>query len=189
MGDHPEALAALLSRHSQGIRYLADPGPNADQLKWMALAALRAPDHARLRPFRFSVVEGPSRIRLAELFAQAARDAGKDVNGIALDAERAAGAPVTVAVIARIDHGHPLVPAHEQWMAVGGAVANFLNAAHFLGFGGKLLSGAKVRHAKTAQAFCTPGEILVGWVSLGTPVRQPSARGESPEFAQVLGNW
>ncbi len=59
---------------------------------------------------------------MAALFADAARAAGKGEEGAALDAERALKPPVTVAVVARIDLGHPLVPAHEHWAAVGGAI-------------------------------------------------------------------
>jgi len=74
-------------------------------------------------------------------------------------------APVRVAVLARIDLGHPMVPAHEQWACVGGALTNLLNAAHALGFGGKMLSGAKARHPAVQPAFCGPGETLLGWIA------------------------
>lgn len=182
-------LAALLSRHSLGIKHLVEPGPSDAQLALMAQAALRAPDHASLVPFRFKLVRGDARQRLALLFEQAARDAGKDDAGAALDAERAARAPVTVAVVARIDLGHPLVPAHEQWLAVGGALANFLNAAHLLGFAGKMLSGAKARQPAIVAAFCAPGETLVGWVAIGTPARALRARGDKAAPADVLVDW
>jgi nitroreductase len=98
-------LQGLLGRHSQGIKHLAEPGPDEAQLLTMTQAALRAPDHAGLVPFRFKVVRGAQRDALAELFAQAARDAGKDAATVALDAERARRAPVTVALVARIDMG------------------------------------------------------------------------------------
>jgi nitroreductase len=185
----PPALAALLSRHSQGIRHLREPGPDDTQLRTMAAAALRAPDHAQLTPFRFCVVRGAARERLARLFAQAARAAGKDEAGVALDAERAAAAPVTVAVLARIDPGHPLVPAHEQWVALGGALTNFLNAAHLLGFAGKMLSGAKARDPTIVEAFCASGETLVGWVALGSATREPKPCGAKACADDVMRCW
>ena len=184
-----DALATLLGRHSQGIKHLADPAPTDAQIDLMAAAALRAPDHASLVPFRFKVVRGEARDALAQLFERAARLAGKDDAGATLDAQRAARAPVTVAVLARIDLGHPLVPAHEQWMAVGGALANFLNAAHALGYAGKMLSGAKVRDATIQAAFCEAGETLVGWVALGTATRDPQPRHPKALPAQVWAPW
>lgn len=185
----PEALATLLARHSLGGKHLGAPGPGDAALRLMALAALRAPDHAGLAPFRLKVVRGDARQCMAELFEQAALAAGKDAAEARIDAERALRPPVTVAVLARIDMGHPLVPAHEQWAAVGGAIANFLNAAHALGFAGKMLSGHKVRQPAIQAAFCAPGETLVGWISLGTPLRQPAPGHGKVGVDEVLGNW
>lgn len=92
-----DALSALIDRHSLGIRYLAEPGPSAQQLLRMAEAALHAPDHAELTPFRFKAISGDARARLAQLFEYAAREGGKDEAGARLDVERALKAPVTVA--------------------------------------------------------------------------------------------
>ncbi len=184
-----DALARLLGRHSLGVRQLGEPGPDAAALRRMTEAALRAPDHARLVPFRFAAVLGPAREALGSLFAEAARDAGKDEAAAEIDRERAVNAPVTVAVLARIDLGHPQVPAHEQWAAVGGAIANFLNAAHLLGYAGKMLSGAKARSPRLAAAFCAPGETLVGWIALGTPLRPPGEKQPKAGADEVLRLW
>jgi nitroreductase len=185
----PASLEALLTRHSVGPKHLVEPGPSDEQLALMTQAALHAPDHAELVPYRFKLVRSDAKQGMAALFADAARAAGKGEEGAALDAERALKPPVTVAVVARIDLGHPQVPAHEQWAAVGGAIANFLTAAHALGFGGKMLSGAKVRDPAIAAAFCGPGETLLGWIALGTPARQPAGPSRKPAAADVLVDW
>lgn len=182
-------MAALLSRRSQGIRHLAAPGPDDRALELMTLAALRAPDHGERVPYRYAVVRGDARERLAALFVQAGRDAGKSEDALAIEAERALKAPVTLAVVARIDLGDPAVPAHEQWIAVGAALSNLLNAAHALGFAGKMLSGAKVRHPAIQAAFCGAGETLVGWVSLGTATQAPKDRPPKAPVEQVLRDW
>lgn len=184
-----DGLNGLLSRFSVGPKYLVEPGPTDEQLALMAAAALRAPDHAELVPYRFKLVRGTAREALATLFADAARAAGKGEEGAAMDAERALRPPLTMAVVARIDLGHPQVPQHEQWAAVGGAISNFLMAAHLLGFGGKMLSGAKVRNPAIAAAFCEPGETLLGWIALGTPLRKPAGAARKPAPAQVLVDW
>ncbi|MBL8278241.1 MAG: nitroreductase [Pelomonas sp.] len=189
MNTAPASLDALLTRYSVGPKHLVEPGPSDEQLALMAEAALRAPDHAELVPYRFKLVRGAAKEGMAALFADAARAAGKGEEGAALDAERALKPPVTVAVVARIDLGHPLVPAHEQWAAVGGAIANFLTAAHALGFGGKMLSGAKVRDAAISAAFCDPGETLLGWVALGTPTRQAAGPSRKGDASAVLVDW
>ncbi|HEY1130339.1 MAG TPA: nitroreductase [Roseateles sp.] len=183
------ALEALLSRYSVGPKHLVEPGPSDEQVALMAQAALRAPDHAELVPYRFKMVRDAAKQGMAALFADAARAAGKGEEGAALDAERALKPPITIAVVARIDLGHPQVPAHEQWAAVGGAIANFLTAAHALGFGGKMLSGAKVRDPAISAAFCDPGETLLGWIALGTPTRQPAGPSRKLAASEVLIDW
>jgi nitroreductase len=182
-------LNGLLQRQSVGIKHLVEPGPDDAALRTMAEAALRAPDHAGLVPFRLALVRGAAREHLAVLFEQVARAGGKGDEQVRFEGDRARRAPVTVAVIARIDLGHPIVPAHEQWACVGGAVTNFLNAAHAQGFGGKMLSGAKVRQPALQQAFCDPGETLVGWIALGTPAGSPSHRAAKPAAAAVMREW
>lgn len=184
-----DPLALLLTRQSLGARHLAEPGPGSEELERMAAAALRAPDHGQLLPFRFKVVRGPARARLAALFEQAARDAGKDDAQARVDAERALAAPVSVAVVARIDLGHTLVPAHEQWVAVGAALANYLNAAHALGYAGKMLSGNKVRHPAVQAAFCERGETLLGWISLGTPRGGHKPRSAKARPGELWQDW
>lgn len=180
-------LDVLLSRYSLGVKHLAEPGPSDEELHTLAQVALRAPDHGELVPWRLAVVRGEARAALADLFAQHAQRKGKDAEGVAIERERALRAPVTLAVLARIDLGHPQVPAHEQWMGVGGAVANLLNALHAMGYAGKMLSGDKARSPHIAQAFCEPGETLVGWVAVGTATRALSTHGR--KTSDVLRFW
>lgn len=175
-----DAATALCTRHSLGPRQLTDPGPTDAQLRRMVEAALHASDHAELVPFRLVVVRGEARQRLAQLFEQAALRAGKSADNARSDAERTLRPPMTVALLARLDLGHPQVPVHEQWVAVGAAMAHFLAAAHALGLGGKMLSGSKVRDPALQVAFCAPGETLVGWMVLGTPRAADPAQPPKP---------
>jgi nitroreductase len=94
---------------------------------------------------------------------------------------------VVIAIVARVA-GDEEVPAHEQWIAVGGALTNVLNALHMMGYGAKMLSGLRAADPKITQAFCKPGETLVGWISAGTPLSQPLARG-SDDPASVTSRF
>ena len=173
-----DALRLLVSRFSVSPKHLGEPGPSDRELSLMALAALRAPDHDKLVPFRFVVARGDGLERLAKLFVDYGRRRGKD--GAELDAEhaRAVQAPVVLAVIARIDHGNENIPPHEQWASVGGAISNALTALHVMGYGGKMLSGSRAADPLIAKAYCRPGETLMGWISIGTPTSPPKPRGE-----------
>jgi nitroreductase len=178
------ALRLLASRHSVGPKHLGLPAPSNEQLRSAFAAALRAPDHGKLIPFRFAVARDDGLERLAELFVDYGRRCGKSDDELALERTRAMQAPVVIAVISRLNPMHE-VPVHEQWMAVGGAVTNVLNALHLMGFGAKMLSGRRAADPQIGAAFCRDGEQLVGWISCGTPKAAPRARGEDAPDAIV----
>ena len=184
-----EALAVLLARHSLGPRWMVEPAPTPAELELAVRAALRAPDHGSLRPWRIAVVAPGQRALLADRFAAFARAVGKDETEIAIERERAFNGPLLVAWIARIDTAIAEVPAHEQWMAVGGALAQFLTALHALGYGAKTLSGRKCAHPQVAGAFCAPGEQLIAFVCAGTPARAPAPRAAEERTQALIGPW
>ncbi len=173
-----DALQLLLTRFSVSPKHLGEPGPSDEELSLIALAALRAPDHNKLVPFRFVVIRGDGLKRLAELFFDYGRRRGKSGEALAAERERAVQAPVVIAVIARITEGIADVPPQEQWATVGGAVSNALTALHVLGYAGKMLSGIRAADPVIAQAFCRDGETLLGWISIGTPKGPAKPRGE-----------
>ena len=71
-----EALDALLNRVS--VPRLVEPAPSAAQREALFAAALRAPDHGQLRPWRFLTVEGAAREQLGELLVEAVQLQGGD---------------------------------------------------------------------------------------------------------------
>lgn len=75
-------------------------------------------------------------------------------------------------------------------MAIGGAITNFLNAAHALGFAGKMLSGRKVTSPQIARAICNDGETLVGWIVLGTRSNSGGWTPPKPRHPHsILSRW
>lgn len=170
------AMNLLLSRHSVGPKQLRAPAPTDDELLVLAEAALRAPDHGKLTPFRLVTLRGPDLERLADLFEDYGRRVGKSGPELVLERARATQAPLVIAVVASIDPRRDGIPPHEQWACVGGAVTNVMNALHFLGYAGKMLSGARVADSVIAGVFCAPTERLLGWISAGTPIVGPKPR-------------
>lgn len=171
-------LRLLLTRYSVSAKYLGPPGPSDEQLWIMALAALRAPDHNKLIPFRFVVARGAGLEKLADLFEDYGRRRGRSGDVLALERKRATQAPVVIAVIARIDGHDSEVPAFEQWATVGGAISNALTALHLMGYAGKMVSGHRAADPAIVAAHCREGETLVGWIAAGTPKGQAKPRGE-----------
>jgi len=182
------ALDLLLHRYSVGPKHLCEPGPTDAEVQVLAHAALRAPDHEKRIPFRFAVVRGAARVRLGDLFEDYGRRRGKSAEDVASERERAQRSPVLIAVVARIDPAHADVPPHEQWIAVGGAIANAMNALQLLGYAGKMLSGARATDPRIAAAFCDAGETLVGWIAAGTAATPPKPRAPDDPGA-IVRRW
>jgi nitroreductase len=173
-----EALEAVMTRSSVAPAFLAEPAPEGEALEQILAAAASAPDHGRLRPWRFIVIRGAARARLGEVFAEALRRRQPDAPEAALEQERARPlrAPLLIAVVARIDPQHPKIPEIEQILSTGAAVQNLLIAAHAQGFGGKWLTGANAydEHVKAALGLA-PDDRLVSFVHLGSIEGKPPA--------------
>lgn len=186
--DWRQQLSGLLSRHSTGPRWLQEPAPTHDELRQAIACSLRAPDHGQLVPWRAVLVTKTQRDALGEHFAEFARAVGKSDDEVEIERARAHKGPVLVAWIAKIIPGIPEVPTHEQWITVGGALTNFLNALHLMGYGAKTLSGRKCQHPVVHDAFCNPDESLVAFVCAGTPTKLGSAR-VSDDVDAVFSVW
>ena len=181
-------LDQLLTRYSVGPKYLVDPAPTVEQILIAASAALRAPDRRNLQPFRFILIPDAQRQKLAALFADCARRNGKSADEIAIERERALLGPALLAFVTHIEAEEQRVVAREQWIAAGGALANFLTALHMMGFGAKVLSGNKAADPVICKAFCEEGETLVGWIAAGTATKAPHPR-ESDNPSPILRSW
>ena len=191
VSDEPaigDAMRRLLTRHSVGPRHLLPPAPTEEQIWLATLSALRGPDHQKLIPFRFVRIPEDTRPLLGDLFADFARRNGKSEEEVAVERGRATLAPMLLAFVTRIEPHHPRVPPHEQWLAAGGALSNFLTALHMMGYGAKMLSGRKAQDAAIRNAFCESGETLVGWIAVGTPSTEPHPRhNDNPDA--ILRDW
>ena len=133
---------------------LIEPAPDARQLEQIFQAALRAPDHARLRPWRFLTISGEARHALGEAFARAALEDQPDLapEAIARFKGLPLRAPLLVALVCKVKE-HPKVPDIEQQMSVAAAAQNILNAAYALGLGAMWRTGAVNYHPATARGF------------------------------------
>src|SRR5688500_7157030 len=115
-------LEFLRRRRSVPSRLLTTPGPDPDQLMAMLAEAVRVPDHGKLVPWRFLLIQGDARLVLGDLLAARAleRDPAAAPAAIEKDRLRFSFAPAIVAVIGRLTPGHK-VPVQEQLLS-GGAV-------------------------------------------------------------------
>ena len=92
-----EALDFLLTRRSRPAKLLAEPGPGREEVLQLLTAAARVPDHGKLEPWRFVVLEGAGKARFAAAIRARAEAAGQDADKGALVFEQA---PLSIAVVA-----------------------------------------------------------------------------------------
>lgn len=168
-----DALTALLTRNS-AVR-LAEPAPAGAAREQIFRAALRAPDHARLQPWHFLVVEGEGRNALGAAMARAMQRHVPGSGAEVLDKLRAnpLRAPLVLVLVAHVRE-NPKVPAQEQLLATACAAGNMLLAAHALGFGGIWRTGAVTYTAELREELGLPdSDRVIGFLYLGTPQGAP----------------
>jgi nitroreductase len=184
-----EAIEALTSRRSPPK--LVEPAPSDAQLSEMLNAAIRAPDHGRLRPWRFIVVRGAARERLGQVWADALKARAPDVPAdvVQREAQKPMRAPMIVAVAAEIAEGHK-IPVVEQLLAAGAATQNILLAAHAMGFGAmwRTGDGAYDAHVKEALGL-KASDAIVGFLYLGTPAGRTPIPPDEPGVKNFVREW
>ncbi|MDH1262551.1 NAD(P)H nitroreductase [Pseudomonas sp. GD03944] len=165
-----DALEALINRVS--APRLREPAPSAEQREQLFRAALRAPDHGQLRPWRFLTIEGDGRQQLGELFAQAVAEGSPTEEALTKARAMPLRAPLLVVVIARVQ-SHFKVPKEEQVIAAGCAAHAIILAAYAQGIGAVWRTG-DMAYNPTVEAGLGlgEGEQIVGYLYLGTPERE-----------------
>jgi hypothetical protein len=137
-GEIPDRLQFLL--HRQSCAALGEPAPGADALRLIFQAALRGPDHLRLRPYAFIVAAGEGLNGLGAIMQRAAIAAGKPDDVVRRAPNMPRRAPMVIIVVAS-PKPHDLVPVFDQQLAAGCTVMTMQMAAQALGFGGIWRSG------------------------------------------------
>jgi nitroreductase len=165
-----DALTAIETRVS--ANKLGDPGPTPDQIETILHMAARAPDHGRLSPWRFVVIEGESRHILGKAMADIARRNKPDATEADLEREtgKAMRAPTIIAVAARTANPER-IPEIEQIVAVGAAVQNMFLTAHALGLGAMWKTGAAAYDGGVKSTLgLLQTDHIVGFLYLGAPL-------------------
>jgi nitroreductase len=164
-----DAIELLLTRASAGK--LREPAPDETTLQRAFAAALRAPDHGLLRPWRFQLIRGEARERFGELMRACLLARKPEALPEELDKEqrKPLRAPLIIVVSARIQPGHPKVPAIEQVLSAGAAAQNILLALHAQGYAGMWRTGPAAYDPAVKRALgLAEHDAIVGFVYCGT---------------------
>lgn len=185
---NPEALSFFLGRRSRPAKTLTSPAPDRATLETLLTAAARTPDHGKLEPWRFIVLE---RGALGDLAADIEIRAGilnKSPQEAAKARDAFANSPLAVAVIESPVESVK-IPAIEQTYSAGAVCLALLNAALAAGWGANWLSGWASHDLDLMQASLgiAPHERVAGFVHIGTETSIPPER-PRPDLAKKV-DW
>ena len=178
MTDGNHMLELILARRS-APGTLVEPGPTHEQLAQMLATAATVPDHGRLLPYRFSVVEGEGRAAFGDALAKCQAERKPELPAAVFEKVRSKAfrSPTIIVVIASPKPGKVEVWEQKATAACTGYAITL--AAHALGVGAVWKSVPFTRGAALAELFgLTEAEEVLGWIHLGTPSGEPLEKRE-----------
>jgi nitroreductase len=174
-------IEAMYARQSVG-KVKPDEIARADIEKLLGAAA-QAPNHYKVRPWRFVVIAGEARKRLGEVLARALLRKSPQVGQDGLDKERAKPfrAPLIIAVGVERP-SEPRVQEIENVCAAAAACQNILLAATELGIASYWRTGDAARDPEVkALLGLAPDQELIAFLYLGYPATPTEPR-QRPGF-------
>lgn len=190
MTTNMKELSFLIQHQSIPAKELTEPAPSTAELDMILQAAMSAPDHGGLGPYRFLVIQGKARHQLSNLFEQATRKRDPDVDAATLkkQKDKPLRSPLIIVVIACLADS-PKIPEIEQLLSAGCAAQHIQLACSTLGYGSIWLTGANSYDLFINEALGLDiNERIIGYIYVGTPANDPIAKSRKSAHS-VTRNW
>lgn len=177
-----DVFTAIFTRHSLG-KVKPDPLPR-EVIEKLLSAAVQAPNHYKVRPWRFVVLMGKGREALGEALAASFRAKFPDLAAEAYEKERQKPLRAPVVIAVAVDQpAEPKVNEIENICAVAAACQNLLLAATALGLGSIWRTGETARDPEIKKFLgFAPEQHLIGFLYLGYLEISPAVQVERPSF-------
>jgi nitroreductase len=164
-----EVIQAIHERHmTHKVKPDALPRETIERL---LSAAVQAPNHYKVRPWRFVVLTGEARNKLGEVFAASQRERKPDLPPEAFDKTRALPLRAPVLIAVGVDKpGEERVLEIENICATAAACQNILLAAHAEGLGVQWRTGEWARDPKVKEFLgFEADQHLIAFLYIGHP--------------------
>ena len=183
-----ETLEAIHTRQSVG-RVKPDRVPR-ELIEKILAAAVQAPNHYNVRPWRFVVLTGASREKLGAAMAHSTKANKPDATADDLQKDRAKPLRAPVVIAVGVDKpGLTKAKEIENVCATAAAVQNMLLAAHALGLGAMWRTGPSATDPAIKHFFgWEADQHLIGFVYIGYPAEPPQPH-ERPSFEDRTTWW
>jgi nitroreductase len=184
--ESADTLSLLALRRSTKVAHFVEPGPSSEEIDALIRLAARVPDHGKLGPWRFVVMEGEARGRAGEAIASViAGDEGVDELRLTAARNHFKRAPAVVMVVSTAAP-HAKIPEWEQQLSSGAVCFSMLVSAHALGYAACWLTEWPAYDARTRAALgLAEHERVAGFVYLGTAREQPTERVRADAAARI----
>ena len=163
-----DALENIIYRQSS--RFLDKPIPDGEQLEKIYKAALRAPDHANLKPSRFIEVSGSGLKTLSDIFVSYAKKNVENISSEKLEKYKKAPfrAPLIIILICETQ-SHKTVPHLEQLLSTAAAGQNILLALNALNFSAIWRTGLFAFNPQIGYMLgLNKDQQIIGYLYIGT---------------------
>lgn len=180
------AMELLSSRRSVGK--LVEPAPDQATVDRVLDAALRAPDHGALRPWRIILIRGEARHALGSLFAETLARTKPDATPDELDdaSRKAARSPLVIVVACTVG-STAKIPEVEQILSAGSVMHGLLVGFQAEGFGAVWKTGKNAYDAEVKARFgLRATDHIVGFLYVGTIGAEPPAIPRPSHDAHVV---
>lgn len=182
-----DAIEAIRERRM--IPRVGPDAPTSAEIAELLDLAVRAPNHHGTEPWRFHVLAGSDRERLARLIEADAIDTGAEPERARADAQAKVERAPVIVVFTVVPSGDPKVYKQEEVASVAMAMQNFLLGAYAKGLGAMLRTGSAAYHASAGEHLrLEPDERVVGFVYLGYPAGQRDATDRVPSSEKTRWN-
>jgi len=188
MNPQQAVIDFMLNRRSVLVKNMQEPGPTAEELDTILTIATRVPDHRKLEPWRFLVLQGDARRQYGELLAEV-KARKEEMMGIQVEIEKDCfmRAPLVIAVIASpVEHKTPEL---EQILSTGAVCQHINIAAGALGYASQWITGWSCLDKQAQQAIgLADHEFIAGYLYIGSSDDQPLDR-QRPDLDEVVTHW
>lgn len=185
-----ETLDLMARRRSVPANALSQPGPSAVELDKMLTVAARVPDHGKLAPWRFIVIEGEARAELGQRLASLLHRLAPETAMERVAAQKTcfSQSALVVTVVSRAAP-HVKIPEWEQELSAGAVCMNLSLAANALGYGAQWVTGWAAYEPKAREMIgLSETERVAGFIHLGTPTERLPDR-PRPELGRIVTRW
>jgi nitroreductase len=181
----PQVLDFLSRRRSVSAVTLGSPAPNPDQLRDLLRLATRTPDHGKLSPWRFILLEGQAKAEFADRLDALAKGRGDSTSAAKLAKLKIP--PLALVVVSSPKPG--AIPEWEQVLSAGAVCTLLLESALAMGFGANWITDWYSYDVEALKILgLAEGERVAGFVLIGTPQEPPLER-ERPDPAALVTAW